>query len=60
MNIGYVMISLGAVKKAFSRLGQKVNKNIDAYGHDADGSGTDLCPCLPARHLDTVQYCNRI
>ena len=32
-------------KKSFSWLGQKVNKIIDAYGHDADDSGMDLCPC---------------
>ena len=25
------------------RLGQKVNNKIDAYGHDADDSGTALC-----------------
>ena len=31
-------------KKLFSWLSKKVNKKIDAYGHDADDSGTDLCP----------------
>ena len=30
-------------KKSFSWLRQKVNKRIDAYGYDADDSGTDLC-----------------
>ena len=30
-------------KKLFSWLGQRVNKKINVYGHDAD-SGTDLCP----------------
>ena len=34
----------GSCKKLFSWLGQKVNKKIDAYGHVADDSGTDLCP----------------
>ena len=35
----------GGCKKSFSWLGQKVNKNIDAYyGHDADNSGTNLVP----------------
>ena len=34
----------GSCKKSFSWLDQKVNKNIDAYGHDAVNSGTDLCP----------------
>ena len=28
---------------SFPWLGQKVNKKIDAYGHDADDSGPDLC-----------------
>ena len=28
----------GGCKKSFSWLGQKVNKKIDAYGHDADNS----------------------
>ena len=28
----------------FSWLGQKVNKKIDVYGHDADDSSPDLCP----------------
>ena len=31
-------------KKSFSWLGQKVNKKIDAYSHNADNSGMDLCP----------------
>ena len=30
-------------KKSFSWLGQKVNKKIDAYGHDTHDSGMDLC-----------------
>ena len=34
----------GGCKKSFLLLGQKVNKKIDAYGDDADDSGTDLCP----------------
>ena len=37
----------GGCKKSFSRLGQKVNKKIDggdAYGHDADDSGSDFFP----------------
>ena len=34
----------GGCKKLFSWLGQKVNKTIDAFGDDADGSGTALCP----------------
>ena len=34
----------GGCKKSFSWLGQKVNKKINAYGHDADDSGMDLCP----------------
>ena len=29
-------------KNSFSWIGQKVNKNIDRYGRDADDSGTDL------------------
>ena len=33
-------------KKSFSWLGRKVNQNIDAYGHNADDSGTDLCQWL--------------
>ena len=33
---------LGGYKKSFSSLGQKVNKEIDVYGRDADDSGTDL------------------
>ena len=32
----------GCCKKSFSWLGQKVNKKIDVYGHDADDSDTDL------------------
>ena len=35
---------MGGCKKSFSWLSQKVNKKIDAYGHDADNSGLDLCP----------------
>ena len=35
---------ISSCKKSFSWLGQKVNKKIDAYGHDADDSGPDLCP----------------
>ena len=31
-------------KMSFSWLGQKVNKKIDPYCHDADDSGPDLCP----------------
>ena len=31
--------SFGGCKKSFSWLGQKVNKKINAYGHDADDSG---------------------
>ena len=34
----------GSCMKSFSWLGQKVNKKIDAYGHDADDSDTALCP----------------
>ena len=34
----------GGCKKSFSWLGQKVNKTIDVFGHDADDLGTDLCP----------------
>ena len=34
----------GRLKKSFSWLGQKVNKKIDAYGHNADNPGMDLCP----------------
>ena len=37
----------GGCKKSCSWLGQKVNKKIDggdAYGHDADGSCSDLRP----------------
>ena len=36
----------GGCKKSFSWLAQKVNKKIDAYGHDADDSGTVLSPWL--------------
>ena len=36
----------GTCKKSFSWLDRKVNKKIDAYGHDADDSGMDLCPWL--------------
>ena len=43
MNVRHVKISkFGGCKKYFSWLGQKVNKTIDAYGHDADDFGTDL------------------
>ena len=31
-------------KKSFSWFGQKVNKKIDAYGHDASDFGSDLEP----------------
>jgi len=31
-------------KKSILWLGQKVNKKIDVYGHDADNSGMNLCP----------------
>ena len=39
----------GGCKKSFSWLDQKVNKKTDAdgsdaYGHDADDSGSDLFP----------------
>ena len=34
----------GGCNKLFLWLGQKVNKKIDGYGHDADDSGADLCP----------------
>ena len=44
MYIRYVGITFGDCKKSFSWLGQKVNKKIDAYGHDAEDSDTDLCP----------------
>ena len=45
-------------KKLFSWLGQKVNKRIDAYGHDAD---KDMCTDDAAsRHINTVQYSHRI
>ena len=58
----------GGCKKSFSWLGQKVNKKIDTFGHDADNSGSDLCPWpwddtamqVPTRHLNSAQYSNRI
>ena len=34
----------GGCKNSFSWEGQKVNKKIDAYGHDANNSGMDLFP----------------
>ena len=34
----------GGCIKSPSWLDQKVNKHIDACGHDADDSGPDLCP----------------
>ena len=30
--------TFGGCKKSFSWIGQKVNKKIDAYGHNADNS----------------------
>ena len=36
--------NLGGCKKSFSWLDQKLNKSIDAYGHDVDDSGPGLCP----------------
>ena len=33
----------GGCKKPFSWLGQKVNNTIDAYGHQSDNAGSDLC-----------------
>ena len=33
---------ISGCKNSFSWLGQKVNKNIAAYGRGADDSGTDL------------------
>ena len=35
--------NFGGYKKSSSWLGQKVNKKIDAYGPDADESGSALC-----------------
>ena len=32
----------GGCRKSFSWLGQKVNKKIDVYGHNADDSSSDL------------------
>ena len=62
-NLMYVYVhkicddKFGSCKKSFSWLGQQVNKKIDAYGDDADDSGTDLCPwpgddtmCKTSRH----------
>ena len=37
-------VKFGGCKKLFSWLGRKINKKIDAYGNDANDSGTDLCP----------------
>ena len=38
-------ISLAAVRSRFyGYLRKLLNKTIDAYGHDADDSGTALCP----------------
>ena len=45
-NLVYVYVhkicddKFGSCKKSCPRLGQKVNKKINAYGHDADNSGT--------------------
>ena len=33
----------GGCMESFPWLGQKVNKKIDAYGHDADYSSVELC-----------------
>ena len=37
-------VRIGGCKKSYSWLGKKVNKKINAYGHDADDSSMDLCP----------------
>ena len=42
MYIKYVRISLATVRSRC--FGKKENETIDAYGDDADDSGTDLCP----------------
>ena len=55
----------GSCKKSFLWFGQKVNKKIDrgdAYGHDADESGLDLCPWPQddAISQKDIQYSNQI
>ena len=56
----------GGYMKSFSWLGQKVNKKIDVYSHDANDFGLDMCPwpwddttaAVMTRHLDSIHYSN--
>ena len=50
----------GGYRKSFSWLGQKVNKKIDVYGHDADNSSSDLnsWPWVTPHPGETSQHCS--